>query len=234
MQRREFIAGLGSATAWPAVARAQPVERPKRVGLILPATAEDVQFQSYVGAFLQALALLGWNVGRNIRINTLWATANALSIRMHVAELIALAPDVILAHGASTVGPLLQATRTVPIVFPVATDPVGSGFVESLARPGSNVTGFIAFEYSISGKWLELLKQIAPGVTRAAVLRDSTQGSGNSEFAVIQALAPSLSMDVQPVNMRDAGDIENAIATFALSPRRVIQHCGTVGRTMAV
>ena len=144
----------------------------RRIGMLLPAAADDSQFQAWVGAFLQELALLGWIIGRNVRIDTRWATANAAEIRRHAAELAALAPDVILAHGASTVGPLLQATRTVPIVFPIAVDPVGAGFVDSLARPGSNATGFMIFEYGLSGKWLELLKQIAPGVTRVAVLRD--------------------------------------------------------------
>ena len=144
----------------------------RRIGVLLPAAADDAEFQARVGAFLQGLALLGWTIGRNVRIDTRWATANAADIRRHAAELAALAPDVILAHGASTVGPLLQATRTVPIVFPVVVDPVGAGFVDSLARPGGNATGFMTFEYSMSGKWLELLKQIAPGVTRVAVLRD--------------------------------------------------------------
>ena len=175
------------------------------------------QFQTFVGAFQQALALLGWSVGRNVRIDTRWATTNAAEIRRHAAELAALAPDVILAHGASTVGPLLQATRTVPIVFPVTVDPVGAGFVDSLARPGGNATGFMNYEYTLSGKWLELLKQIAPGVTRAAVLRDATQGSGTGQFAVIQAVAPSLRVEVNPVNMRDAGEIERAVAAFARS-----------------
>ena len=141
---------------------------------------------------MQGLQQSGWTIGRNVRIDTRWATTDAAEIRRHAAELAALAPDVILAHGASTVGPLLQATRTVPIVFPVASDPVAAGFVDSLARPGGNATGFMQFEYSISGKWLELLKQIAPGMTRVAVLRDSTQGGGTSQFAVIQAVAPSL------------------------------------------
>ena len=135
-----------------------------------------------------------------MRIDTRWATANAAEIRRHAAELVALAPDVILAHGASTVGPLLQATRTVPIVFPFASDPVAAGFVDSLSRPGGNATGFMNYEYNLSGKWLELLKQIAPGVTRAAVLRDTTQGSGTSQFAVIQAVAPSLRVEVNPLN----------------------------------
>ena len=161
------------------------------------------------------LEQLGWIIGRNVRIDTRWATTNTAEIRRHAAELAALAPDVILAHAGATVGPLLQATRTVSIVFPVAIDPVGAGFVDSLARPGGNATGFMNYEYSLSGKWLELLKEIAPGVTRAAVLRDAAQGSGTSQFAVIQAAAPSLRMEVNPVNMRDPGEIERAVAAFA-------------------
>jgi putative ABC transport system substrate-binding protein len=190
----------------------------RRIGILLAATADDAEFQAWVGAFMQALALLGWTIGRNVRIDTRWATANAGEIRRHATELAALAPDVILAHGASTVGPLLLATRTVPIVFPIATDPVAAGFVESLAQPGGNATGFMSTEYSIGGKWLELLKQTAPGVTRAAVLRDTTQGSGTSQFAAIQSVAPSLSVDVNPLNMRDAGEIERAVTAFAHSP----------------
>jgi ABC transporter substrate binding protein len=161
---------------------------------------------------------LGWTIGRNVRIDTRWATANAADIRRHAAELAALAPDVILAHGSSTVGPLLQATRTVPIVFPIVGDPVGAGFVDSLARPGGNATGFMTAEFSMAGKRLELLKQIASSVTRVAVLRDSTQGSGTGEFAAIQAVAPSLRVEVNPVNVRDAGEIERAVAAFARSP----------------
>ena len=190
----------------------------RRIGVLLPAAADDAEFQARVGAFLQGLALLGWTIGRNVRIDTRWATTNAAEIRRHAAELAALAPDVILAHGASTVGPLLQATRTVPIVFPVVGDPVGAGFVDSLARPGGNATGFMIFEYSMSGKWLELLKQIAPGVTRVAVLRDPAQASGTGQFGVIQAVAPSLRVEVSPVNMRDAGEIERAVAAFARAP----------------
>ena len=189
----------------------------RRIGVLLPAAADDAEFQARLAAFLQGLALLGWTIGRNVRIDTRWATANAAEIRRHAAELAALAPDVILAHGASTVGPLLQATRTVPIVFPVAVDPVGAGFVDSLARPGGNATGFMSFEYSMSGKWLELLKQIAPGVTRAAVLRDPATPAGIGQFGVIQAVAPSLGVEVSPVNMRDAGEIERAVAAFARS-----------------
>src|SRR5229473_953409 len=159
MKRREFISLLGgAAAAWPLAARAQG-ERMRRIGVLLPVAADDPEFQARVGAFLQALALLGWTIGRNVRIDIRWATANAADIRRHAAELAALAPDVILAHGASSVGPLLQATRTVPIVFPVAADPVAAGLVDSLARPGGNATGFISGEYSMGGKRLELLKQ---------------------------------------------------------------------------
>jgi putative ABC transport system substrate-binding protein len=218
IRRREFITLLGGAAAWPLAARAQQPVQMRRIGILLPAAADDAEYQARVTAFLQGLALLGWTIGRNVRIDTRWATANAAEIRKHAAELAALAPDVILAHGALTVVPLLQATRTVPIVFPVAADPVGAGYVDSLARPGGNATGFMTAEYSIGGKRLELLKQIAPGVTRAAVLRDSTQGDGTTQFAAIQAVAPSLRLDVNPVNTRDAGEIERAVAAFARSP----------------
>jgi putative ABC transport system substrate-binding protein len=215
VKRRAFIALLGGAAAWPRAARAQQTGPMRRIGILMPATADDPQYQARIGAFLQALALLGWTIGRNVRIDARWATPNAADIRRHAAELVALAPDVILAHGASTVGPLLQATRSVPIVFPAVGDPVAAGLLESLARPGGNATGFMTFEYSMGGKWLELLKQIAPGVTRAAVLRDPTQGSGTSEFAAIQAVAPSLRVEVNPVNVRDGGEIERAVAAFA-------------------
>ena len=189
----------------------------RRIGVLLPAAADDAEFQARVGAFLQALGQLGWTIGRNVRIDTRWAGANAADIRRHAAELAALAPDVILAHGDSTVGPLLQATRTVPIVFPLVGDPVAGGYVDSLARPGGNATGFMLFEYSISGKWLDLLKQIAPTVTRAAVFRDPTTPTGSAMFGVIQAVAPSLRVEVNPVNMRDAPEIERAVAAFARS-----------------
>src|SRR5215471_18505949 len=166
--RRELIAGLGSAMTWPLAARAQQGERVRRIGILLPAAADDEGFQAPFGAFLQALALLGWTIGRNVRIDTRWATANAAEIRRHAAELVALAPDVILASGTSTVGPLLQATRTVPIVFPNIGDPVGGGFVDSLALPGGNATGFMSYEYTLSGKWLELLKEIERAIAAFA------------------------------------------------------------------
>jgi putative ABC transport system substrate-binding protein len=218
MRRRTFISLLGGAAAWPLAARAQQGDRMRRIGVLLPAAADDAVFQTRVGAFLQVLELLDWTKGRNVRIDTRWAGANANDIRRHAAELAALAPDVILAHGAQTVGPLLQETRTVPIVFAVVGDPVGAGLVDSLARPGGNATGFMTIEYSMGGKWLELLKQIVPSVARAAVLRDATQGAGTSLFAAIQAVAPSLRVEVNPVNMRDAGEIERAVAAFARSP----------------
>jgi ABC-type uncharacterized transport system substrate-binding protein len=219
MKRREFILALsGAAAAWPIAARAQQAAPMRRVAVLLPVTADDPDFQARVGAFLQGLQEAGWSIGRNLRIDTRWAEANANEIRRHVAELVALAPDVILAYGTSTVRPLQQATRTVPIVFPVAGDPVGGGLVESLARPGGNATGFMTTEYTVGGKWLDLLKDIAPGLTRAAVLRDPTQGSGTSQFAVIQAMAPSLRVEVNPVSTREASEIDSAVAAFARSP----------------
>jgi putative tryptophan/tyrosine transport system substrate-binding protein len=214
MRRREFIAGLGGAGAWHLVAQAQQPERMRRIGVLVSAAADDAGFQVWVGAFLQGLQKLGWTVGRNVQIDTRWAGANAADIRTRAVELLALAPDVILAHGTSTVAPLLELTRTLPIVFVSTTDPVGAGFVESLARPGGNATGFMAFEYSLSGKWLELLKQITPAVRQVAVLR-SSQGSGTNYFAVIQTVAPSLGLDVSPVNLSDADEIERAVTTFA-------------------
>jgi putative ABC transport system substrate-binding protein len=216
--RRAFITLLGgAAAAWPLTARAQPPERMRRIGMLLPAAAHDAQFQARLGAFLQALALLGWTIGANVRIDTRWATSNAAEIRRHANELAGLTPDVIVAHGASTLTALLQATRTVPIVFAVVGDPVGGGLIESLARPGGNATGFMSLEYSMAGKWLELLKEIASSVTRAAVLRDPTQGPGTGMFGAIQAVAPSLRVEINPVNALDAGGIERAFAAFARS-----------------
>jgi ABC-type uncharacterized transport system substrate-binding protein len=218
--RRQFISLLGgTAATLPFAAHAQQQgERVRRIGVLMPAAADDAAYQARIGALLQALAQLGWIIGRNVRIDTRWATANAADIRRHAAELATLAPDVILAHGGTAVASLLQATRSVPVVFPLVGDPVGAGFVDSLARPGGNVTGFMNFEYSMAGKWLELLKEIAPGMARVAVLRDTAEGSGTSQFAVIQAMAPSLRVEVNPVNMRDAPEIERAVAAFALVP----------------
>jgi len=219
MQRREFLAFLGgAAVACPRAARAQENERMRRIGVLMPGTADDAEYQARMAAFLHGLQQLGWSDGRNVRIDTRWATTDAAEIRRHAAELAALAPDVILAPAATTVGPLLQATRTVPIVFPTIVDPVGAGFVDNLARPGGNATGFMNFEYSIGGKWLELLKQIAPGVTRVAVLRYADTPSGVGQFGIIQSVAPSLRVEITLVNMRDAPEIERAVAAFAHAP----------------
>jgi putative ABC transport system substrate-binding protein len=223
MKRRDFItlvggAALASPNLWLSAARAQGPERMRYIGVLLAAASDDSENQARVGAFLQALALLGWTIGRNVRVDTRWAGVKADDIRRHAAELAALAPDVILAPGGTTVGPLLQATRTVPIVFPTVVDPVGAGFVDSLARPGGNATGFMVYEYSMGGKRLELLKQIAPDVTRVAVLRDSTQGGGTSQFSAIQSVAPLFGMEVNPVNLRDVSEIERALAAFARYP----------------
>ena len=219
MRRREFMTLLGGAAAgWPFAARAQQSERVRRIGILLPAAADDPVFQARLAAFYQALALLGWMIGRNVRIDIRWATTNAAEIRRHATELAALAPDVILATGDSTMPPLLEATRTVPIVFPVVSDPVGAGYVDNLARPGGNATGFMTTEYSIGGKWLELLKEIAPKVTRVAVLRDPAIPAQTAQFGAIQAVAPALRVEVIPINLRDAGEIEQPVGTFARSP----------------
>jgi putative ABC transport system substrate-binding protein len=217
VRRREFIILSGGvALSLASVGHGQ--ERMRRIGVLLTALADDADFQARMGAFQQALALSGWTVGRNVQLDIRWTGANAADIRKHGAELAALAPDVVLAHGSSAVRAVLQADRGIPVVFPVAGDPVGAGFVDSLARPGGHATGFMNFEFSMGEKWLELLKEIAPGVTRAAVLRDTGEGSGTSQFAAIQAVAPALRVEVTPVNMRDAGEIERAVTAFARSP----------------
>jgi putative ABC transport system substrate-binding protein len=219
MRRREFITLVGgAAAAWPLAARAQQGEPMRRVGALMSTAADDPEGQARIAAFQQGLQQFGWTIGRNVRIDSRWPAGDSERIRRYAAELIALSPDVILATGSAAAGPLLQATRTVPIVFVIVPDPVGAGLVNSLARPGGNATGFIQFEYAISGKWLELLKEIAPRVTRAAVLRDPAITGGIGQFGAIQAVAPSLGVEVSPVNVRDAGEIERAIADFARSP----------------
>ena len=197
----------------PFAARAQ--ERVRRIGVMMGVAADDPDGQARLTAFVQGLQQLGWTDGRNVRIDIRWAAGDPDRFRRYAAELVALTPDVIFASGGSGVGPLLQATRTLPIVFVQVTDPVGAGFVDSLARPGGNATGFAQFEYGISGKWLELLKQIAPRVTRAAVLRDPAIASGTGQFAILQSVAPSLGVELTPVNVRDAGEIERAVTAFA-------------------
>jgi ABC-type uncharacterized transport system substrate-binding protein len=217
MRRRKFLTLLGGATAWPLAARAQQGERMRRIGVLMNA-AEDSDQQANLAAFTQALEQLGWTEGRNVQIETRWARGSAPEIRRHAGELVALAPDVIFATGTASMGPFLQVTRTLPIVFVNVADPVGAGFVDSLSHPGGNATGFIQFEYSLSGKWVELLKQIAPGLTRAAVLRDPTITSGIGQFAVIQSVAQSVGVEVSAINPRDASEIERAVTTFARAP----------------
>jgi putative ABC transport system substrate-binding protein len=218
MKRREFITLFGgAAAAWPLAAHAQQTERMRRIGVLMNVAADDPEAQARNVAFLQGLHELGWTDDRDVRIDYRWAAGDADRLRRYAAELVALAPDVVLASGTSTVGPLQRASGTVPIVFAGVTDPVGAGFVNSMARPGSNATGFISFEYGLSGKWLELLKQIAPGVTRVAVLRDPEISGGTGQFGAIQSVAPSFGVELSPINVRDAGEIERAIAAFARS-----------------
>ena len=218
MQRRKFITLLGGTVAtWPITVRAQQPEQMRRIGVLLPSAVNDAEYQARMAAFLQALQQLGWSDRRNVRVDTRWAAGDANLIRRYAAELVALTPDVILAPGSTSLGPLLQATRTVPIVFTTILDPVGAGFVDSLAYPGGNATGFIAFEYGLSGKWLELLKQIAPSLTQVAVLRDPATAAGIGQFAAIQSVAPSFGIELRPVDVREVGEIERAVTTFARS-----------------
>ena len=218
MKRREFITLLCGAAAWPLAARAQQGERMRRIGVLEPIAAESPDGKARQGAFLQRLQQLGWIDGRNVRIDTRWSAGNDAETRKYATELAALAPDVILTAGSAAIEPMRQATRTVPIVFVIVPDPVGAGFVESLSRPGGNATGFMMFEYNLSGKWLELLKEITPGVTRAAVLRDPAITAGIGQFAVIQFVAPSVGVDVSPISVREVAEIERGIAAFARSP----------------
>jgi putative ABC transport system substrate-binding protein len=215
IRRREFITLLGGATAWPLRARAQQSRTMRRIGVLMNLAADDPEAPIRLAALLQGLQQLGCTVGQNVQIDYRWGAGNADLMRKHAAELAALAPDVILAHSSAAVAPLLEATRTVPIVFAVVADPVGAGYVESLARPGGNATGFTNFEYSIAPKWLELLKDIAPDVTRTAVLRESAIAAGPAQFGAIRAVAQSLGMEVRPIEVRDSGEIERAITAFA-------------------
>jgi putative ABC transport system substrate-binding protein len=216
LRRREFITLLGgAAAAWPLAARAQQAERMRRIGVLMTLAADDSEGQARLTAFLQGLQQLGWSGGRNMRIDTRWTAGKADDIRKYAMELVALAPDIILATTSPTVAALQMVTRTIPIVFAQAVDPVGAGFVDSLARPGGNITGFTPFEYGISAKWLELLKEIAPGVTRAVVIRDPAIASGIGQFGAIQSMAPSLKVELSPVNVHDPSEIERALAAFA-------------------
>jgi putative tryptophan/tyrosine transport system substrate-binding protein len=216
MRRREFVKLIASGAAtWPLAARAQS-ERVRRIGVLM--TVDDADQRASYAAFVEALQQLGWTDGRNVQIETWWAGGQASDIRRYATDLAALAPEVIVANANASLAALLQATHTVPIVFGSVADPVGAGFIESMARPGGNATGFAAFEYTLSGKWLELLKEIAPSVTRTAVLRDPEITAGIGQFAVIQSVAPALGVEVRAINLRDAGDIERAVTAFAGSP----------------
>ena len=217
MRRREFITLVGGAAAWPLAARAQQSERMRRIGVHTGTTADDPDGKARFAAFEQALGQLGWTPGRNVRIDYRFAGGDAETSRKQAEELVALAPDVIVTSGSFSTGILLQATRTVPVVFTIVPDPVGSGFVDSLAQPGGNATGFMQFEYGLSGKWLELLKEIAPSLNRVIVLWDPAITAGIGQFTIIQSVATSAGVDVRPVNLRDAGEIERAISAFARS-----------------
>ncbi|HYC18988.1 MAG TPA: ABC transporter substrate-binding protein [Pseudolabrys sp.] len=216
MRRRDFIKIVAGSTAlWPITASAQQNVGPRHIGILLPANASDMKFQIQVQAFEQELKNFGWLIGQNVEIEVRWATADPAEIRRNAAELAALKPDVILAHGSSAVGPMQQATNTIPIVFPVSGDPVAAGFVESLARPGGNITGFALFEYSIGAKWLELLKQMVPRLMQAAVLQQPGLPGALGQFGAIQSAGPTLGVEVKPLNVRDANTIETGVSSFA-------------------
>jgi putative ABC transport system substrate-binding protein len=216
MKRREFLGVLGGAAmAWPVGARAQQGERIRRVGVLIGIAESDPQASLRIAAIRDGLQELGWVEGRNVRIDYRWGAGNTDRIRNYATELVALSPDVILAGGSPSVGALQQATRTVPVVFASVADPVGAGFVDSLARPGGNVTGFTNWEYGITGKWLELLKEVAPRVTRVAVLRDASSPAGIGPWGAIQAVAPSFGVELTPINISDASEIERTVTAFA-------------------
>jgi ABC-type uncharacterized transport system substrate-binding protein len=217
LRRRQFITLLGGAAAWPLAARAQQLHGVPRIGVLIPAASDDQEYQARLGAFLQGLRQLGWIDGRSVRIDTRWGGGDADLVREYAAELVGLGPDVVMAFASFAVSSLRQATHTVPIVFTLVADPVGAGYVDSLARPGGNVTGFTGYEYALSGKWLELLKEIAPRVSRVAVLREPAVAAGPAQFAAIQAVAPPLGVELRPIDLRNAGEIERAITAFAMS-----------------
>jgi putative ABC transport system substrate-binding protein len=214
MRRRDFITGIATCSAWPLAARAQSTERMRRIGALINRAVDDPEGQARLAALKQGLEQLGWSDGRNVRIDARWGEDDAERERKYAAELVALGPDVIVAGGSLGVTSLQRVTSTLPIVFAAVGDPVGGGFVDTLARPGGNTTGFMLFEYTLSGKWLELLKQIAPSLTRAIVLRRANVPSGSAEFAAIQAVAQSLGVEVSPVSIRDTGDMERVATAF--------------------
>jgi putative ABC transport system substrate-binding protein len=218
MRRRLFIGYLSGAAAWPFAGRTQQAGAPRRVAVLMPTAPDQPVSRAREAALRDDLKRLGWTDGQNLRIEIRWASGNPNLMRKFAAELVALAPDVILCGGSATLAPLLEATRTVPIVFVHVPDPVGAGFVDSMARPGGNTTGFILFEYVVSTKWLELLKQLVPGLKRAGVLRDAAISAGIGQWGAIQSVAPSLGVELSPINVRDPSEIERAVAAFALGP----------------
>ena len=217
MRRREFVAGLGAATSWPLVASAQRSERPRRIGILVPGEAGDPRYQAWIRVFRETLTASGWSPS-GLHFDARFATDSTAEIRKQAAELVAGGPDVILAHGSSTIRPLQQTTQSIPIVFPIVADPVGAGIVRTLTRPGGNTTGFMTAEYGMAGKWLELLKEVAPGMRRAAVFRDPAIISGASQFAAIQAVAPYVKVEVTPLHVSSASEIESDVAQFASAP----------------
>src|SRR6516165_8177636 len=218
MRRRDFIASIGGAATWPLMARAQQEQRMRLVAVLEPISADTPGSKTRYAAFLEGLQQLGWTPGRNVQIEVRYAEGDEAALRKYAAELVALAPDVLVAGGGASAEVTLKASQTIPIVFVITPDPVGSGLVESLSQPGANATGFMMFEYNLCGKWLELLKEIAPSVTHAAVLRDPTFVYGIGQFAVVQAVAPSVGIEVRPIDLREPNQIERAIATFAQRP----------------
>jgi len=232
MKRREFITLLGGAAAWPLAARAQQRERVWRIGVLLPFAEDHPVGQARVAAFVQGLRQLGWTDGHNVRIDYRWSAGDSDNIRKFASELIALGPDVVMAFTSAAVTALRQATSTVPIVFAVVADPVGAGYVESLARPGGNVTGFAAQEYAVGGKWMELLKEIVPRLTRVAVLRDSAIAAGPGQFGALQAVAPSFGVELRPIDLHDPSGIEHGIAAFAKGPNNGLIVTGSPSATL--
>ncbi len=233
MNRREFTTLIGgAAAAWPLAARAQHGDRVRRVGVLMPYPADDVEGQARHNAFLRELQRLGWADGRNLRIDTRWAGAEAADIRRHAQELLALATDVILSSGSTATGPLLQVSRTVPVVFVLVPDPVGAGYVDSLARPGGNATGFLTFEYGMGAKWLELLKGLIPAMARVGVLRDPAISAGLGQFGAIQSVAPSVGVEAVPINVREVEDVERAVSAFAHAPNGGLIVTGSASATV--
>ena len=222
MRRREFISVLGSAAAWPVAVRALKGERMRRIGILAGLPENDPEAQARVAAFVQRLDELGWTRGRNIHVDIRWGGGLSEDLRRFAGELARLNPDLLMATGGASLGPLVEATQTVPIVFAHVPDPLGAGFIDSLSRPGGNVTGFASFDYAIAGKWLELLKQIVPSATRISILRDPSYAPGIGQFAVLQAVAPSLSVELIPIKVKDVAEMEGSMAAYARSTNALV------------